>query len=76
MTKRTSKITVTLSTNPSVDGRYFVDVRDTTKGHNRQLTTRTNDADYVRDFVRDVKMAARIKGIDLTIEDTTSELGF
>jgi hypothetical protein len=74
MTERTAKIMVSLSTNPSVSGRYFVDVRDTTGGRNRQLTTRTNDADYVLDFIRQAKGQSQAQGINLTVEDRTGEL--
>lgn len=74
MIEQTAKITVSLSTNPAVSGRYFVDVRDTTGGRNRQLTTRTNDADYVLDFVQKAREQAGPAGVTLMVEDRTGEL--
>jgi hypothetical protein len=51
-------ITVSLSTNPQVEGRYFIDIRDTTGGRNRQMTTRVRDHKPALRFIEDVKAEA------------------
>jgi len=71
---RTMSVTISISTNPSVAGRYFVDVRDTTAGRNRQVTTRTRDKDEVTEFLAAIEDAARGNSINVTITDTTREV--
>lgn len=67
-------VTISTSTNPQVAGRYFVDVRDTTNGRNRQVTTRTRDKDEVIEFLAAIEDAARVNSINVTITDTTREV--
>ena len=40
---KTVEARVSISTDTRVEGRYFVDVRDTTNGRDRQMTTRVTD---------------------------------
>lgn len=72
--EKTVKISVGLSTNPAVAGRYFLDVRDTTNGANRQLTTRTLDQLDAESFLADFQAAADKASVAVTVEDSTGEL--
>lgn len=72
--KKSVKIVIGISTNPSVAGRYFAQLLDTTHGTANQLTTRTEDLDEIREFIGSVEgMASRME-IAVTIEDQTGEL--
>lgn len=64
-------ITVSMSTNPAVSGRYFVDVRDTTEGRDRQMTTRHEDDP--RAFVRELTAVFVNGGIAVVVMDNTLE---
>lgn len=63
---------VSLSTNPAVAGRFFVDVRDTTNGAFRQMTTRTTDTPAA--FIAELAEAAKSAGVTVSVDDTTGEL--
>ena len=69
MIKRTVTVTVSLSTNFQVSGRYFIDVRDTTGGANRQVTTRKTDDP--RPFLREMVETAAGMNIELTLVNET-----
>ena len=74
MIKKAVKVTVSLSTNPQVAGRYFVDLRDIWENRNGQLTTTTRDAEEALEYIGQIEGHARTHGIAVTIEDTTGEL--
>lgn len=71
-------VTISLSTNPDVDGRYFIDVRDTTRvenpRHAHQLTTRTRHRKEALGFLDDLRAEARKQGVRVTVKDETGEL--
>ena len=67
-------ITVHFSTNPDVAGRYFLDMRDTSNGQNRQMTTRTADRDEIVKFVADASSEAPKHGVAVKVTDTTREI--
>lgn len=70
---KTVELRVSVSTNPQVShiGRYFMDLRDTTNGRNRQMTTRIGDADGVAGFLSNVKASAAANGVKVTFVDNT-----
>lgn len=68
-------ITIGLSTNPQVHGRYFADLRDTTGATNNQLTTWTSDTEGVLEFIASVKRHAEPLNVEVLVNDTTKELG-
>lgn len=68
------KITVHLSTNPQVAGRYFLDMRDTSNGRNRQMATRTVDHDEVVKFIAEVCKYASPNNVSVEIRDETREM--
>lgn len=74
--ERSISLTISLNSNPAVEGRYFLDVRDTTPGcKNRQITTRIRDHADMMSFVNSmITMAARMD-IAVTLTDDTNELG-
>jgi hypothetical protein len=73
MVGKSIKITVSLSTNPATAhiGPFFADIRDTTGGRNRQMTTRVGTASYLKGFIKDAEVAAKRAGVSLTVEDST-----
>lgn len=77
---RNVTVTVTRSTNPDTAhiGRYFLDVRDTTRIanplHAPQMTTRVKDAAGAVTFIGDLTDEARKQGVRITVKDTTDEL--
>jgi hypothetical protein len=75
---RNITVTVSISTNPQVPGRYFIDVRDTTRDPNprtaHQMTTRTRDKTPAVAFIGDLTREARRQGVRVTVKDTTDEL--
>lgn len=62
---------VSVSTNPNVAGRYFVDVRDVTNGANRQITTRTTDEPAK--FITELTTAALANNVFVEMVDQTGE---
>lgn len=74
MTEKTASLTITVSSNPLFDERYFVDFRDTTGGRDRQLRTWHMDADDVRFQIGQLKVLASQHDITLTIDDRTGEI--
>lgn len=64
-------VTAEYCSNPSVAGRYFIDVRDTTAGANRQMTTRTTDTPAV--FLAELTTAAIAQGVWVETVDNTGE---
>lgn len=77
MSDKTMVIYVGISTDTRVEGRYFLDVRDTSRPtedpKGRQLTTRvTNDP---LDFIRRATAEGIRQGVLVTFEDETGEIG-
>jgi len=69
---KTVEARVSISTDGRVEGRYFVDVRDTTNGADRQMTTRvTNDP---LAFIRELTAAGLAAGVLVTYVDDTEEM--
>lgn len=73
---KTMVIYVGISTDTRIEGRYFLDVRDTSREtqdpRGRQLTTRvTNDP---LDFIRRATAEGIRQGVLVTFEDETGEL--
>lgn len=77
-TNRSISLTVTLSSNPAVAGRYFADLRDTSPGcNNRQMTTKTADGPEMNAFIATVRSlaAAADAPVDvLVINDAEEEI--
>jgi len=71
---KTITVTVSLSTNPAVAGRYFADLRDTTNNRNHQMTNITRDADEIRTWIGQIEGLAARRDITVTVTDTTGEL--
>lgn len=69
---KTVSVTISVSTDTRVQGRYFVDVRDTTGGRDRQLTTRV--LDDPAPFLAELGAAAAQNDVAVTVTDTTGEL--
>jgi len=74
MAAKSMSVTITVSTDPRFDERYFIDVRDTTGGRNIQMTTRHADADAARDLVSRITAEADRRDIAVTTLDRTCEL--
>lgn len=70
------KITVSLSTNPDVEGRFFVDVRDVTNGRNRQMTTRTRDDGPARRFIEQVQEEGARQGVEVEVVSETRDFTY
>jgi hypothetical protein len=68
---KTVEARVSISTDGRVAGRYFVDVRDTTAGRDRQMTTRVTDTPA--DFIQDLTAAGLAAGVLVTYVDNTGE---
>jgi hypothetical protein len=68
---KTVEARVSISTDGRVQGRYFVDVRDTTDGADRQMTTRVTDAPA--DFIAELTTAGIAAGVLVTYVDNTGE---
>lgn len=66
---KTVEARVSISTDTRVEGRYFVDVRDTTGGRNHQMTTEVTD-DPAR-FVRELTAAGLKAGVFVELVDET-----
>jgi len=69
---KTVEARVSISTDGRVEGRYFVDVRDTTAGRDRQMTTRVTD-DPLK-FIRDLTAEGIRQGVLVTYVDNTGEV--
>jgi hypothetical protein len=68
---KTVTATVSISTNPAVAGRYFIDLRDTTGGANRQMTTFHTDTPAT--VLREVTAAGLKAGVLVESVDATGE---
>lgn len=70
---RTVKITITLSTDSRTAhiGPFFADMRDTTNGANRQMTTRVGTAAILADFINKAHSAASAADVTLSVSDET-----
>jgi len=68
---KTVEARVSISTDGRVEGRYFVDVRDTTAGRDRQMTTRVTNTPA--DFIRDLTAEGIRQGVLVTYVDNTGE---
>lgn len=73
MSAKTVEARVSISSNPATAhiGRYFVDVRDTTGGHNRQMTTRVTNTPAA--FVAELTAAGLAAGVFVELVDNTGE---
>jgi hypothetical protein len=71
---RSVEIRVSISTDPRRDGRYFIDVRDTTDGRNRQMTTVVDDLEGALSFISKADDECKRQGITLTLIDNTQEM--
>jgi hypothetical protein len=69
MSAKTVEARVSISTDTRVQGRYFVDVRDTTGGRNRQMTTRVTDTPAA--FVAELTAAGLKAGVFVELVDNT-----
>ncbi len=71
--QKTVTATVTISTNPDTAhiGRYFVDVRDTTGGRNRQMTTKVTNTPAA--YIAELTTAALAHGVLVDFVDDTGE---
>lgn len=65
-------VTTSISTDTRVQGRYFIDVRDTTAGRNRQMTTRV--LDDPAPFIAELTEAAAQHDVTVTVIDESGEL--
>lgn len=68
---KTVEARVSISSDPRTAGKYFVDVRDTTNGADRQLTTRVTD--NPAEFITELTTAAIAWGVMVTYVDNTGE---
>ena len=66
---KTVEARVGISTDGRVEGRYFVDVRDTTGGRDRQMTTRVTDDPL--SFIQELTAAGLAAGVLVTYVDNT-----
>lgn len=66
---KTVEARVSVSTDTRVEGRYFVDVRDTTGGRDRQMTTRVTDEPVK--FIQELTAAGLKAGVMVTYVDKT-----
>lgn len=69
---KTVEARVGISTDTRVEGRYFVDVRDTTNGRDHQMTTRVTDDPL--SFIQELTAAGLAAGVLVTYVDNTGEL--
>lgn len=69
MSNKTVEARVSISTDTRVEGRYFVDVRDTTGGQNRQMTTRVTNTPA--EFVKELTAAGLKAGVFVELVDET-----
>jgi hypothetical protein len=60
-------LTITRSSHPEFD--LFADLRDTTGGRYRQMTTRRGTREDMVNFEREVRHAAKISGVTVTVID-------
>lgn len=74
MADKTATVTISISTNMNFAERYFVDLRDTTGGRNRQMRTWHLNQGDARRLVLDLQGAAERNGVALTATDTTGEV--
>ncbi len=72
MSDKTVEARVSISTDTRIKGRYFVDVRDTTNGRNRQMTTRVTDTPA--EFIRELTAAGLQAGVFVEFVDLTGGL--
>lgn len=71
MSGKSMTVSLGISSDTRVEGKYFLDVRDTTNGRNRQMTTRVNDAPEILTVINELMdLAAQHK-----VEFTTVDLG-
>lgn len=66
---KTVEARISISTDTRVEGRYFVDVRDTTGGRNRQMTTRVTDTPA--EFVAELTKIGLEAGVFVELVDET-----
>lgn len=66
---KTVNAEISINTHPAVAGRYFVDVRDTTNGAYRQMTTKVTDTPAA--FITELQAAASGAGVTVTVTDVT-----
>lgn len=66
---KTVEARVSISTDTRVEGRYFVDVRDTTGGRNHQMTAQVTDDPA--GFVRELTATGLKAGVFVELVDET-----
>jgi hypothetical protein len=66
---KVATLTVSISTNPMVEGRYFADLRV-----NGRQNTRTREADGVAEFLAAARKSFAPHGVPVEFIDTTGEL--
>lgn len=71
MNKKTVEIRVSISTDTRVSGRYFIDLRDTTGGANRQMASRVMDREDALVFIGQAEGAARRANVTTTVVNHT-----
>lgn len=69
MSAKTVEARVSISTDTRVEGRYFVDVRDTTGGRDHQMTTRVTDTPA--EFVKELTKVGLAAGVFVELVDNT-----
>lgn len=67
-------VTVSISTDLRVAhiGRYFIDIRDTTGGRNRQMRTLVKDATGTLRFLGDLRDEASRHDVEVVVRNETS----
>jgi hypothetical protein len=66
-----ARVSVSSDTRTAHIGRYFVDVRDTTGGADRQMTTRVTDDPAA--FIAELTTAGLAAGVLVELVDNTGE---
>ena len=74
-TKKTVEIRISVSTDFRTEGRYFLDLRDTTNGANRQMMVRKADREDILVLIGQIEGHAARNAVTVTILDETKELG-
>jgi hypothetical protein len=68
---KTVEIRVSISTDTRVSGRYFIDLRDTTNGADRQMASRVMDREDALIFIGRAEGQARRAGVTATVVNET-----
>lgn len=68
---KTVEIRVSISTDTRVTGRYFIDLRDTTNGADRQMASRVMDREDALVFIGQAEGHARRANVATTVVNET-----